>query len=269
VALVQPEIARFTHVCSYDRAYDGFSDAGPIPRTLHQQVFELHRLLEKAQIAPPLVLVGSSMGGLLDQVYKSVYPGEVGGIVFVDCTHIDIIMAGKRLPSQAKGTVIPPPQTLTGSSAPPYTVEARKMLDASLAQLAKEAEEQLQPPLNKIPPEAQLIWRWEHSHIRVSPDFKDWQNWWAEEAEELQQDRAGKEHVYGQMPLIALGAESYTINAERLRQLYDMVQMSADSLLLIDPQSGHRMQLEVPWLVTQSIRDIVDALRAHRRLDTR
>ncbi len=159
-ALVQPEIACFTHVCSYDRVYDGFSDAGPIPRTLHQQAFELHRLLEKAQIAPPLVLVGSSMGGLLDQVYKSVYPGEVGGIVFVDCTHIDIIMAGKRLSSHAKGTVIPPPQTLTGSSAPPYTVEARKMLDASLAQLAKEAEEQLQPPLNKIPPEAQLIWRW-------------------------------------------------------------------------------------------------------------
>jgi len=109
----------------------------------------------------------------------------------------------------------------------------------------------------------------EHSHIRVSPDFRDWQNWWAEEAEELQHDRAGKEHVYGQMPLVVLGAESDTINAERLRQLYDMVQMSTDSLLLIDPQSGHRMQLEVPWLVTQSIRDIVDALRAHRRLDTR
>lgn len=36
---VQPEVSRFTGVCSYDRAYDGFSDNGPIPRTSHQEAF--------------------------------------------------------------------------------------------------------------------------------------------------------------------------------------------------------------------------------------
>src|SRR6478752_5569396 len=36
-ALVQPEIARFTRVCSYDRAYEGWSDPGPLPPSMHQQ----------------------------------------------------------------------------------------------------------------------------------------------------------------------------------------------------------------------------------------
>src|SRR5262245_36455714 len=31
--LVQPEIATFTQACAYDRAGQGYSDAGPSPRT--------------------------------------------------------------------------------------------------------------------------------------------------------------------------------------------------------------------------------------------
>ena len=32
--LVQPEVARFTRVCSYDRAGHAWSDGGPLPRTM-------------------------------------------------------------------------------------------------------------------------------------------------------------------------------------------------------------------------------------------
>jgi len=32
-SLVQPEVAKFAHVCSYDRAGHGWSDASPFPRT--------------------------------------------------------------------------------------------------------------------------------------------------------------------------------------------------------------------------------------------
>lgn len=267
-ALVQPEVARFTRVCSYDRAYDGFSDAGPIPRTMHRQAFELHRLLLSAHLTPPVLLVGTSIGGFLDQVYKSVYSSEVGGMVLIDSTSVDIVMGGKRVRSQAVGSAIPAPQTLEGKTPPAYTAQQRKMLEDGSAQLAKEAESPLQPPLDKIPADVQPLWRWEHSHTRLSPDFRDWQKWWAEEMESLHREREGKEHVYGEMPLIVLGAESSTIDAERLRQLYDMVQMSTDALLLIDPHSGHRMQLEVPQLVTHSIEELVEGLRMQVRLDT-
>src|SRR5580704_15315147 len=36
-SLVQPQLAKSVRVCSYDRAYDGFSDGGPIPWTFHQE----------------------------------------------------------------------------------------------------------------------------------------------------------------------------------------------------------------------------------------
>lgn len=43
--LVQPEVARFARVCSYDRAGMGWSDLGPRPRTMRQVVWELHTTL--------------------------------------------------------------------------------------------------------------------------------------------------------------------------------------------------------------------------------
>ena len=52
-SLVQPAVANFARVCSYDRGGDGWSDIGPQPRTMRQQVYELHTLLEKAGVNPP------------------------------------------------------------------------------------------------------------------------------------------------------------------------------------------------------------------------
>lgn len=59
-SLLQPRVARFARVCSYDRGGSGWSDLGPRPRTMHQIIWELHALLEKAGDRPPCVLVGHS-----------------------------------------------------------------------------------------------------------------------------------------------------------------------------------------------------------------
>lgn len=53
---VQPRIAAFTRVCSYDRAGYGASDAGPMPRTSLEEADELHRLLKNAGERSPVVL---------------------------------------------------------------------------------------------------------------------------------------------------------------------------------------------------------------------
>ena len=45
-SLVQPEVARFARACTYDRAGDAWSDPGPVPRTMRQEVYELRTLLE-------------------------------------------------------------------------------------------------------------------------------------------------------------------------------------------------------------------------------
>src|SRR5215208_1819844 len=82
--LVQPEVAKFARVCTYDRAGMGWSEAGTQPRTSRQIVKELHTLLGNAGVEGPYVLVGHSFGGTNMQVYASQYPDEVAGMVLVD-----------------------------------------------------------------------------------------------------------------------------------------------------------------------------------------
>ena len=52
-AWVQPEVAKATRVCAYDRAGLGWSEAGPTPRDAEQITSELHALLENAGIEGP------------------------------------------------------------------------------------------------------------------------------------------------------------------------------------------------------------------------
>jgi pimeloyl-ACP methyl ester carboxylesterase len=86
-AKVQPEVSHVTRVCSYDRAGFGWSDPSPMPRSARQMATELHTGLVKAGIAPPYVMVGHSFGGLVTQIFASLYPDEVAGVVFDDSVH--------------------------------------------------------------------------------------------------------------------------------------------------------------------------------------
>jgi pimeloyl-ACP methyl ester carboxylesterase len=84
---VQPEIAKFTRICSYDRAGLGFSDPSPRPRTSQVIAEELHTLLHNAGVTGPVVIVGHSAGGLNVRVFTSLYRNEVAGMVLVDASH--------------------------------------------------------------------------------------------------------------------------------------------------------------------------------------
>jgi pimeloyl-ACP methyl ester carboxylesterase len=86
---LQPEIAKVSSVCSYDRAGLGFSDRSSDPRTSQVIAQELHALLQAASIPPPYILVGHSMAGYTVRVYTSLYRNEVAGIVLVDASHPD------------------------------------------------------------------------------------------------------------------------------------------------------------------------------------
>jgi pimeloyl-ACP methyl ester carboxylesterase len=81
---VQPVVARYTRACSYDRAGDGFSDPGPLPRDSNAVVSDLHALLDRAGIAPPYVLVAHSIAGLYAPLFAARFPTEVVGMVLVD-----------------------------------------------------------------------------------------------------------------------------------------------------------------------------------------
>src|SRR5579862_6318024 len=96
---VQPQIAKFTLVCSYDRAGLGYSDSTSGPRTSQVMAEQLHALLQAARIEPPYVLVGHSMGGFNVRLFASLYRDEVAGIVLVDSSHPD---QQRRLPPEIK-----------------------------------------------------------------------------------------------------------------------------------------------------------------------
>src|SRR5512133_1842630 len=81
---VQPEVAKATRVCTYDRAGMGWSESSPEPRAAREYAKELHTLLAKANEPGPYVLVGHSMGGYTILVYAHDYPDEVSGLVLVD-----------------------------------------------------------------------------------------------------------------------------------------------------------------------------------------
>ena len=96
---VQPQIAKFSRVCSYDRAGIGYSDHSSRRRTSRVIAEELHGLLQAAGVAPPYVLVGHSMGGFDVRLYASLYRSEVAGMVLVDASHPD---QDNRFPPELK-----------------------------------------------------------------------------------------------------------------------------------------------------------------------
>ena len=82
--VVQATLARTSTVCSYDRAGLGFSDPGPEPRTAAALADDLEKLLERARVAPPYVMVGSSLASLHVQLFTDRHPDKVSGMVLVD-----------------------------------------------------------------------------------------------------------------------------------------------------------------------------------------
>jgi pimeloyl-ACP methyl ester carboxylesterase len=89
--LVQPELARFARVCSYDRAGYGWSDLRGAPRVPSVMAEELHTLLQAAGENPPYILVGHSFGSFDSVMFAHKFPNEVAGVVLVDGLHPDAV----------------------------------------------------------------------------------------------------------------------------------------------------------------------------------
>lgn len=85
--LVQPQVAKFARVCSFDRAGFGWSDSSPYPQTGKQIVQEFHAALARAGISPPFIYVGHSISGLDARLFAADFPNEIVGMVLDDSVH--------------------------------------------------------------------------------------------------------------------------------------------------------------------------------------
>jgi pimeloyl-ACP methyl ester carboxylesterase len=88
---IQPAIAEFATVVSYDRPGLGWSDPTPDegPNNPGDTADRLHAALRELGLPGPYLLVGHSFGGLTSRVFAAAYPDEISGIVLVDPSHPD------------------------------------------------------------------------------------------------------------------------------------------------------------------------------------
>ncbi|MEC4592680.1 alpha/beta hydrolase [Nitrospirillum amazonense] len=84
-AKVQPEVAKVTRACAWDRAGFGLSDAdAKAPQIVGQTTDDLERALKVAGVKGPFVLVGHSAGAHEVLTFTDRHPRDVVGIVLVD-----------------------------------------------------------------------------------------------------------------------------------------------------------------------------------------
>jgi pimeloyl-ACP methyl ester carboxylesterase len=268
--LVQDRVSRFTRICTYDRAGYAWSDPGPKPRTFSQLNLELRDALSKLAEQGPFLLVGHSYGGPVVRNFAAAYPHDVAGIVLVDAAFEGerVGVGGKammRLGDGAKGISIPAPHEGMSASDKPVV----------RAEDIPEELKTLDPMYKVLPPDEQKMHLW----AQLLPAVYDAQNSeteWSGEyfAKWLAKPQAG---TLGAIPLIVLTrAEGgyrdgdYDIPAaqlerERKEGQARLVLLSANSRQVL-VHSGHNMDLEAPNDVTAAIREVVDAVRSHRKL---
>src|SRR5215217_1359331 len=252
--LVQPEVAKFARVCTYDRAGMGWSEAGSQPRTSEQIVRELHALLGNAGFEGPYVLVGHSFGGTNVQVYASQYPDEVAGMVLVDSALEDeeaVTFTKSLQPSPVLLKVL----ATIGVTRLPYT------LGAETPGLTSPELEDEQAAITS-----------HRKHIFALSDETS-------SLEESFAENRAHPMSLGDKPLMVLSAGSVQLTGTGLAQeqvnLIDklhsesqaaLTQRSENAKQIIVEDSGHYIQVEQPELVTDAIRQVVEAARTGSRL---
>jgi pimeloyl-ACP methyl ester carboxylesterase len=262
-ARVQPEVARFTGVCAYDRAGLGWSDAAPAPRTMTSTVDELHALLTRTACAAPYVMVGHSFGVFVCLTYAARHRNQVAGLVLVDppseWLHMD-----KRQARLLRGAV--QLSLLGGNLARLGVVRACLALltgglPAAPRQFVKvfgptaaRTLERLVGEVRKLPPEVhpavQALWcqpkcfRAMADHLRALPDAAA---------------SAAQSGPIGDVPLVVISSADQTPDVMAAHEA--LARGSPQGRHVVASSSSHWVQFDEPDLVVQMIREVVDATR--------
>lgn len=230
---VQPQVARTTRACSYDRAGSGRSDPGPLPRDGAAIARDLARTLYAAKIDGPFVLVGHSAGGLYMRVFSDRRPRDVVAMVLVDSSveHQDARFAAMFGPN-------------AGSTAP-IRARAQRCLTAIEA--------------NKPAGDPALAGCRERRTGVLRTQISELDNLWTSTSRQLDTGRRS----YGAMPLIMLtSARTFPEPAARFwSDLHREVaaRSTRGSERMID--SGHMMMIEKPDAVISAIEEVIAMTR--------
>ncbi len=103
-AWVQPEIAKSTRVCSYDRAGLGWSEAGDGRYDPARVPEELRVLLDRANETGPIVLVGLEAGALFAKMYAAQFASNTAALVLINDPQPHRPRRGRHLCRHGRGS---------------------------------------------------------------------------------------------------------------------------------------------------------------------
>ncbi|USQ97837.1 alpha/beta fold hydrolase [Caulobacter sp. RL271] len=259
--LVQPAIAKRTTTCSYDRAGIGFSDPARRASSASNIADDLHRLLAKAGLKGPYVLVGHSYGGLTSQLYASRYPKDVAAFVGVDPANERQIDAARQAFPKFETELLQP--ALARKRACVLKVE-QGLADAACID---KPDPRMGEALNAV-----------HAELHRKPAY---QRAAASEFESMRSGLSGSQLAaeigsFGSMPLIVLTRPKDTVplganETEQTRAiLWANWTTMHDALAARStrgenrnvPATGHYIQLDQPQAVIDAIDDVLDRLKS-------
>jgi len=242
---VQPEVAKTTRVCTYDRAGTGWSEAGPLPRDAAQYAKELHTLLQNAGIPGPYVMVGHSLGGLPVRVFIHDYASEIAGVVLIDSMTPQQFT---QSPTEA--------QSPSDSQSQPFSFPAALARFGVVRLFAK--------PLGLAPvttPDEQAYYSRLVRTENVQAYINEGQGMPTSGAE------AAAVKTFGDLPLIVLTAKLNNMAGWQERQT-ELLQLSSNSLQLF-ADSDHNIQFEKPDAAVAAIIQMVDQVSQKVRLQSK
>jgi len=244
--MVQPEIAKTTRVCSYDRAGLGWSEVSPHPRTSEVMVDELNTLLKNAEVESPYILVGHSFGGIIVRQFASKYSDDVVGIVLVDSAHEE---QGVRLP-------------FLKETADQFVGDFRML--STLSSLGLIALSPGTVPNRGLPDEAYK----QYQAVLATTNYFDTAS---AETASFYRNKHDAPGSLGDLPLVILshGLPDLTMNLSDSQQSQfeqewakmqsELTGLSSNSMQIIAGKSAHYIQLDQPELVIESILELVQA----------
>jgi pimeloyl-ACP methyl ester carboxylesterase len=267
-SLVQPEVARETRACTYDRAGFAWSDAGPLPRTAGRLAAELHELLVRAAVPPPYVLVGHSFGGLVMQGFAVRYRAETAGLVLVDPAHPEEwahpspgerqrIARGVRLCRYgAAAARVGLARVISGLVGLGALSPARALVRLISRGGLRREDEVILAPVSMLPPAARRPLR----HFWTQPKFYEALGSQIEGICESAADvMAARAAGFGDLPLITISPRS--VAGARLLRQDALARLSTKGRHLKARTDGHWVPLEDPRVVIEAVTAVVTAAR--------
>ncbi len=246
-SLVQPEIANVTRVCTYDASGTAWSErfVSGSGRECPAWVNEVREALKRGQLESPYVLVGLSAGAVVARLYAMSYPGEVAGVVLVDHAFLPVSKSGEPRVKKAAD--------LDQVDSPPV------LLSMTPVMVSPEDE----PGFDRLPREAKELDRWARS---VDPDLP------TEETTKrcvaaAETGANGRSYPLGQMPLIVIRTENDAAAYAELQR--HLLSLSRDSQEMVAKGSFHSIEISRPDVVSEGIREVIEAVRNHAPLTSR